>query len=197
MGPTWDPAGSCRSQMGPILTPWTLLSGLSHAGAWWWLVRFGAGVSTGTLVTKIIFFIKWSKGDNGDISWASGASEEERKTISTEETLMEACSVPNHYLDQCLIIANWTPENNGIRLIIQALIDEWNLFENVAFKTVPLCFIPNVLSDGVYMLKSMITHICDVGNYDLIRKHQNNYSLEVGNYLNTCSKIINQRPLFH
>ena len=28
MGPTWDPPGSCRPQMGPMLVPWTLLSGL-------------------------------------------------------------------------------------------------------------------------------------------------------------------------
>ena len=27
MGPTWNPPGSCRPQMGPMLTPWTLLSG--------------------------------------------------------------------------------------------------------------------------------------------------------------------------
>ena len=27
MGPTWDPSGSCRPQMGPMLAPWTLLSG--------------------------------------------------------------------------------------------------------------------------------------------------------------------------
>ena len=27
MGPTWGPSGSCRPQMGPILAPWTLLSG--------------------------------------------------------------------------------------------------------------------------------------------------------------------------
>ena len=30
MGPTWDPPGTCRPQMGPILAPWTLLSGLLH-----------------------------------------------------------------------------------------------------------------------------------------------------------------------
>ena len=30
MGPTWSPSGSCRSQMGPMLAPWTLLS-----GTWW------------------------------------------------------------------------------------------------------------------------------------------------------------------
>ena len=28
MGPTWGPHGSCRSQMGPMWAPWTLLSGL-------------------------------------------------------------------------------------------------------------------------------------------------------------------------
>ena len=29
MGPTWGPPGSCRTQMGPMLAPWTLLSGKS------------------------------------------------------------------------------------------------------------------------------------------------------------------------
>ena len=28
MGPTWGQPGSCRSQMGPMLAPWTLLSGM-------------------------------------------------------------------------------------------------------------------------------------------------------------------------
>ena len=27
MGPTWDPPGSCRPQMGPMLASWTFLSG--------------------------------------------------------------------------------------------------------------------------------------------------------------------------
>ena len=30
MGPTWVPPGSCRPQMGPMLAPWTLLSGMDH-----------------------------------------------------------------------------------------------------------------------------------------------------------------------
>ena len=30
MGPWWGPPGSCRPQMGPILAPWTLLSGYYH-----------------------------------------------------------------------------------------------------------------------------------------------------------------------
>ena len=32
IGPTWGPPGSCRPQMGPMLAPWTLLSGLSLLG---------------------------------------------------------------------------------------------------------------------------------------------------------------------
>ena len=28
IGPTWGPPGSCRPQMGPMLAPWTLLSGI-------------------------------------------------------------------------------------------------------------------------------------------------------------------------
>ena len=37
--PTWGPPGSCRPQVGPMLTPWTLLSGLV---LWWqwWQIRF-------------------------------------------------------------------------------------------------------------------------------------------------------------
>ena len=30
MGPTWGPPGSCRPQMGPMLAPWTLLSGTRY-----------------------------------------------------------------------------------------------------------------------------------------------------------------------
>ena len=32
MGPTWGPSGSCRPQMGPMLAPWTLLSGNGWTG---------------------------------------------------------------------------------------------------------------------------------------------------------------------
>ena len=33
MGSTWGPPGTCRPQMGPMLAPWTLLSGTSRDGA--------------------------------------------------------------------------------------------------------------------------------------------------------------------
>ena len=35
VGPTQDPPGSCRPHMGPMLAPWTLLS-----GSWLWLWEF-------------------------------------------------------------------------------------------------------------------------------------------------------------
>ena len=35
MGPTWGPPGTCRPQMGPMLDPWTLLSGMVSPG---WLL---------------------------------------------------------------------------------------------------------------------------------------------------------------
>ena len=42
MGPTWDPPGSCRPQMGPMLAPWTLLLGVSHQ--WWINISFDSGL---------------------------------------------------------------------------------------------------------------------------------------------------------
>ena len=33
-GPTWGPPGSYRPQMGPMLAPWTLLSGYLSCGMW-------------------------------------------------------------------------------------------------------------------------------------------------------------------
>ena len=53
MGPTWDPSGADRTQVGPMLTPWTLLSGvvlvvLKFNSLWpshaiWRGVNFGSG----------------------------------------------------------------------------------------------------------------------------------------------------------
>ena len=34
MWPTWGPPGSCRPQMGPMLVPWTLLSGIICVVTW-------------------------------------------------------------------------------------------------------------------------------------------------------------------
>ena len=36
MGPTWGPSGADRTQVGPMLAPWTLLSGLWPSDTEWW-----------------------------------------------------------------------------------------------------------------------------------------------------------------
>ena len=50
MGPTWGPPGTCRSQMGPMLAPWTLLSGASNAE--------NVSISWLLHVTASFFFLK-------------------------------------------------------------------------------------------------------------------------------------------
>ena len=39
LGPTWGPSGADRTQMGPMLAPWTLLSG-KQPSVWSYLLRF-------------------------------------------------------------------------------------------------------------------------------------------------------------
>ena len=52
MGPTWGPPGSCRPQMGPMLAPWTFLSGL---GLHW--LRLGAWISNGIHMLTVLSLI--------------------------------------------------------------------------------------------------------------------------------------------
>ena len=35
MGPTWGPSGADRTQVGPLLAPWTLLSGIVCCSVWY------------------------------------------------------------------------------------------------------------------------------------------------------------------
>ena len=53
MGPTWGPPGSCRPQMGPMLAPWTLLSGM-----------FSAELSDPSLCNSFEEFITGYRNDN-------------------------------------------------------------------------------------------------------------------------------------
>ena len=43
MRPTWGPSGSCRPQMGPMLAPWTLLSGHPRSYSVWGCRLTGMG----------------------------------------------------------------------------------------------------------------------------------------------------------
>ena len=65
MGSTWDTPGSCRPQMGPMLAPWTLLSGMfilggQYHGCWWLgdLTRlvFSVSILTITLIFNSYYY---------------------------------------------------------------------------------------------------------------------------------------------
>ena len=51
MGPTWCPPGSCRPQMGPMLVPWTLLSGIHRRSD----TKFRFRMGTRSNILHIIF----------------------------------------------------------------------------------------------------------------------------------------------
>ena len=53
MGPTWDPPGSCRPRLGPMLAPWTLLSDrMSFVRIWEKIDR----VTTAPHCTPVLLF---------------------------------------------------------------------------------------------------------------------------------------------
>ena len=41
MGPTWDSSWADRTQVGPMLAPWILLSGYPHVPMFWWVYSQG------------------------------------------------------------------------------------------------------------------------------------------------------------
>ena len=43
MGPTWGPPGSCQPQMGPMLAPWTWISGYKEREPFLWLPLISPG----------------------------------------------------------------------------------------------------------------------------------------------------------
>ena len=56
IGPTWGPPGSCRPQMGPMLVPWTLLSGYARGFT---LSRFFCHIISCSGFTWCIIHILW------------------------------------------------------------------------------------------------------------------------------------------
>ena len=65
MGPTWGPSGSGRTQVGPMLAPWTLLSGYTrfHLTSANWNIAFGFTLQNKFSLTRFISF--WPS----DIIW--------------------------------------------------------------------------------------------------------------------------------
>ena len=53
IGPTWGPLGSCRPQMGPMLAPWALLSGMVNSVFRSGFVNDNQGTSGGSIIIAI------------------------------------------------------------------------------------------------------------------------------------------------
>ena len=59
MGPTWGPPGSCRPQMGPMLVPWTVLSGAGHRAAMTVMTTAWGKLSRTALVFNYLSVTRW------------------------------------------------------------------------------------------------------------------------------------------
>ena len=80
MGPIWGPPGSCRPQMGPMLAPWTLLSGIIFKD------------------DDAVLFTHWGQMVHIYISKLATGQTPSPLTAIPER---KACLVRNHYLKQC------------------------------------------------------------------------------------------------
>ena len=61
MGPTWGPSGAERTQVGPMLAPWTLLSGMERLPNNWLQC-----ILRNAPIPFLIIFRSASRGDKGD-----------------------------------------------------------------------------------------------------------------------------------
>ena len=64
MGPTWGPPGSCRPQMGPMLAPWTLLSGMFNWQPYGYYIRDASELldwpmKPGVFFKQVVFDYIW------------------------------------------------------------------------------------------------------------------------------------------
>ena len=117
MGPTWGPSGADRTQVGSMLAPWTLLTGL-------YIRKFLPGrpcwACEGLLLSEV------PNGDHG----------------STLVQVMATCSAPWHNLHQCWFIVNWTLRNK-----LQLNFKIWSFsFIKMSAKCQKICSSSNVLN---------------------------------------------------
>ena len=82
MGPTWGPPGTCRPQMGPMLAPWTLLSGCVYLPGSAGLYQY-ASMDTRAVSGEVAFlvinfghadFLNFALGCGGTVSQLLGCS---------------------------------------------------------------------------------------------------------------------------
>ena len=77
MGPTWGPSGADRTQVGPVLVPWTLLSGmLSHFVQWESIADYQAKISTisnklWNILRRNKIMCKWKLKEKSSSLWPS------------------------------------------------------------------------------------------------------------------------------
>ena len=74
MGPTWGPPGSCRPQMGPMLAPWTLLSGRFE-----WFLRCGRQTEIKSVDESFV-----AGAERSTVLWGSNFLTQTHKSISFE-----------------------------------------------------------------------------------------------------------------
>ena len=114
MGPTWGPPGSCRSQMGPMLAPRTLISGY---------IRFNNLVSTTEWTPQNIFLTKiasWKR----DISMAIQCSVCNQDNIFTTSFSDQNLNIDILFFHNCIQAIMY----NQIWVhcpIIQSLLMKW------------------------------------------------------------------------
>ena len=91
MGPTWGPPGSCRPQMGPMLAPWTSLSG--------WLLVPPAAMILSVQEEGVLVFHE----ENDRL----------KLHVPSQCWVMtgNVYSVPSLYLNKCWNVFNWTVRN--------------------------------------------------------------------------------------
>ena len=120
MGPTWGPPGSCRPQMGPMLAPWTLLSGTLHHQECW-LTSISQGLYSLSCRTSY-----------RKISWSLKAVRLYFQSLWN----LTNYSAPSHYLNQWWGSVNWDLRNKFQRNLTRHsnIFIQENVFENIAWK---------------------------------------------------------------
>ena len=69
MGPTWGPSGADRAQVGPMLAPWTLLSGIFRTECYDNMYNYNS------LYMQIEMFCSWKSANNFCVDWECVSAE--------------------------------------------------------------------------------------------------------------------------
>ena len=140
MGPSWGPPGSCQPQMGPILAPWTLLSGIL-------IEKEGVDQLAMNLNPKTSF---------SEAEWCIYASLNYTIIGSDNGLSVVTWMAPSHYLNECWSIVNWTLGNKlhwNLNRNFYIFIQE-NAFENVLWKMAAILSWPQCVNRVLAMKKS-------------------------------------------